>query len=123
MGFFSSLAHDITDPFNIGVSSFLTHDVFDPISSMFGGNNSTLTSAIAAQTQALTAATTAATTATQQAQAEAEAAATPPTDSESSRQASDDQLRKSLAGGVYGVGMPATTGAAPVGYRLLSGSS
>lgn len=88
-----------------------------------------LTAAITAQTAALTstsqaaiAATEAATQAQQNAQLQAEAAATPPSDSESSRVADDDQLRKTLAGGVYGVGMPATTGAAPVGFRLLSGS-
>lgn len=80
-----------------------------------------LTSAIAAQTDALTAATDAASQATKNAQLQAEAAARPLTDSESARQASDDQLRKTLAGGIYGIGMPQTTGSAPVGYRLLSG--
>lgn len=107
------------------------HDLFTP-SSWFGSStpDPTLTNAIAAQTQALTASTTAATAATaaatkaqQDAQLQAEAAATPPTDSESSRTAQDDQLRKTLAGGIYGVGMPQTLGAAPVGYRLLSGST
>lgn len=113
MGFFDS------------ISSFLTHDIFDPVASIFKtpAPDPTVTNAIAAQTAALTQATQDAATATKNAQLQAEAAATPPTDSESSRSASDDQLRKTLAGGVYGIGMPATTGAAPVGYRLLSGAS
>lgn len=112
------------------------HDLFTPstwlgdlgLAPKASAPDPTLTNAIATQTQALTDATNAATAATlaatkaqQDAQLQAEAAATPPTDSESSRQASDDQLRKTLAGGVYGVGLPTTTGAAPVGYRLLSG--
>lgn len=104
------------------------HDLFTP--STWAGDlglapkpDPTLTNAITAQTAALTQATTEATQATQAAQLQAEAAATPPTDSESSREAGDDQLRKTLAGGIYGVGMPQTTGAAPVGYRLLSGAS
>jgi hypothetical protein len=117
------------------ISNFVTHDIFDPVNNVFGGGAGKNTSgdptsqAILAQTQALTdatnasvAATEAATKAEQDAQLQAEAAATPPTDSESSRAASDDQLRKTLAGGVYGIGLPTTTGAAPVGYRLLSGS-
>jgi hypothetical protein len=99
------------------------HDLFTPSSWFGSAPDPTQTNAIAAQTAALTASTAAATEATKQAQAQAEAAATPPTDSESSRTKADDQLRKTLAGGVYGVGMPQTLGAAPVGYRLLSGSS
>lgn len=106
------------------VGNFFQHDIIDPVANLFKppAPDPTLTAAITAQTAALTASTEAATTATRNAQLQAEAAATPPTDSESSRQASDDQLRKTLAGGVYGIGMPATTGSAPVGYRLLSGS-
>lgn len=105
------------------------HDVFTP-SDWFGKPDPALAASITAQTDALTASTAAATaasaaalTAQQNAQRQAEAAATPLSDSESARSAQDDQLRKTLAGGIYGVGMPATTGAAPVGYRLLSGSA
>jgi hypothetical protein len=110
------------------------HDLFTPSTwaadlGLAPKPDPTLTNAITAQTAALTASTQAATAATaaatqaeQQAQLQAEAAATPPTDNESSRTAADDQLRKTLAGGVYGIGMPINTGAAPVGYRLLSGS-
>jgi hypothetical protein len=106
------------------IGNFFQNDIIDPVANLFkpAAPDPSVAAATVAATQALTDATTAATQATKNAQLQAEAAATPPTDSESARSASDDQLRKTLAGGVYGVGMPATTGAAPVGYRLLSGS-
>lgn len=50
----------------------------------------------------------------------AQASSMPTVDSESARGASDDELRKRLAD-QGGVGLPTQFGAAPVGYRLLSG--
>lgn len=51
----------------------------------------------------------------------AAAASVPAADSESARASSDDQQRKLLQGGSFGIGLPDKFGAPPVGFRLLAG--
>lgn len=51
----------------------------------------------------------------------AASASVPLADSESVRSAADDRRRKLLNGSSFGIGLPDTFGAAPTGFRVLSG--
>lgn len=88
----------------------------------------TQTAAVQAQTDALKAQTAQAAQAAADALDEqrkatltAAAAATPPSDSESARAAADNRRRQLQQGSIWNVGLPTTTGAPPVGYRMLAG--
>lgn len=48
-------------------------------------------------------------------------ASRPAIDSESARAAGDERRRKLLGGSNFGIGLPDLLGAAPVGFRMLSG--
>lgn len=52
----------------------------------------------------------------------AQAASMPSNDSESARARADDERRRLMNGSSFGIGLPSELGAAPVGFRLLSGS-
>lgn len=75
----------------------------------------------AAPDPAIAASQAAALQATQDALALAQQSSTPPQDSESARAASDDQRRKLMNGSSFGIGLATRLGAAPVGFRMLSG--
>lgn len=49
------------------------------------------------------------------------AASVPLADSESVRSAEDERKRKLLSGSSFGIGLPNTFGAAPTGFRVLTG--
>ena len=107
------------------------HFVTDPLANLFSGPkiDPGLQSSIDQQTQLLKTSTAAAQAASDQAlKAQqdanliAQSASVPLADSESVRSAADDQRRKLLGGTSFGIGLADTYGAAPTGFRALSGS-
>lgn len=97
--------------------------VVDPVVTALTTNLTSATQALTDQTKAATDASNAALAAQQKADADAAAASVPVIDSESARQAGEDRQRKLQAGNVsFGIGLPSQLGAAPVGFRALSGN-
>lgn len=93
------------------------HDAPDPTQAAIAAQ----TAAVTQQTASAKASADAALAAQNQANLLAASSSVPTVDSESSRSAADDQKRKLLQGSSFGIGLPTTTGAPPVGFRLLSG--